>query len=385
MTDIQPLKITLPPLQITLNDRQQVSLQWLPQSPVTESPQHPQPPEIPEPPPLPDGWKKWIAANKFLHKSDDALIECMVKNGIDVKLAVEEVTNLANQPYFQAAQEVLQKLEKLESILQIQNQLSALGSNYNSIPRIPFLSKDEFLDQYYSQNKPVILTGIMKNWEAMERWTPDYLKENYGNVSIQVQGNRDSDPNYEINLEQHRKTMLFGDYIDWVVRAGETNDYYMVANNNTLNREEMQGLFEDMEVFPEYLDPAQTVGKTFFWFGSAGTVTPLHHDTINIFLAQVSGRKLIKMISPEQTPFIYNNIGVFSPIDPANPDYNRYPLYRNVRSIDVILHPGEVIFLPVGWWHYVKGLEMSISVSFINFKFPNDYDWKNPSGVKSYQ
>lgn len=65
MTDIQPLKITLPPLQITLNDRQQVSLQWLPQSPVTESPQHPQPPEIPEPPPLPDGWKNGLQLISF--------------------------------------------------------------------------------------------------------------------------------------------------------------------------------------------------------------------------------------------------------------------------------------------------------------------------------
>lgn len=379
MTDIQPLKITLPPLQITLSDGQQVSLQWLPQSPLSESLQPAHPPELTPPSQLPDGWKKWVAANKFLNQSDDVLIECMVKNGIDVKLAVEEVTNLANQPYFQAAQEVLQKLEKLESILKIKNQLAALGSNYHSIPRVPFLSKDEFLDQYYSQNKPVILTDIMKNWQAMERWTPEYLKANYGNVGIQVQGNRNSDPNYEINLEQHRKTMLFEDYIDWVVRAGETNDYYMVANNHTLNREEMQGLFDDMEVFPEYLDPTHKTGRTFFWFGSSGTVTPLHHDPVNIFLAQVSGRKLIKMISPEQTPFLYNNIGVFSPIDPGNPDYNRYPLYRNVRSIDVILHPGEVIFLPVGWWHYVKALEMSISVSFINFIFPNNYDWKNPS------
>lgn len=379
MTDIQPLKITLPPLQITLNDGQKVSLQWLPQPPIHEPQQPSQPTEIVHPPQLPDGWKKWVAANKLINQSDEALIECMVKNGIDVKLAIEEVTGITNQPYFQAGQEILQKLEKLESLLQIQNQLAALSSHSNTIPRIPFLSKDEFLDQYYSQNKPVILTGLMNNWAALQRWTPEYLKEKYGNVSIQVQGNRNADPNYEINLEQHRKTMLFQDYIDWVVHAGETNDYYMVANNHTLNREEMQGLFEDMEIFPEYLNPDIKAGRTFFWFGSAGTVTPLHHDPINIFLAQVSGRKLIKMIPPQQTPFLYNTIGVFSPIDPANPDYSRYPLYRNVRSIDVILHPGEVIFLPVGWWHYVKALEISISVSFINFIFPNDYDWKNPS------
>jgi ribosomal protein L16 Arg81 hydroxylase len=42
------------------------------------------------------------------------------------------------------------------------------------------------------------------------------------------------------------------------------------------------------------------------------------------------------------------------------------------------LEPGEAIFIPVGWWHHVKSLEVSISVSFTNFVFPNYYEWKYP-------
>ncbi|MGL5509483.1 MAG: cupin-like domain-containing protein, partial [Microcoleaceae cyanobacterium] len=34
--------------------------------------------------------------------------------------------------------------------------------------------------------------------------------------------------------------------------------------------------------------------------------------------------------------------------------------------------------IPVGWWHYVESLEVSISVSFTNFIFPNHYEWKFP-------
>lgn len=370
MTNLQPIKITLPPLQIVLNDEQQVSLQWLSSTPLNPEPPLPQ---------LEDGWKKWLAVHKLMNHSDEALIQCMVNNGIDENLAIHEVKTVMNQPYVQAGEQFVQLLQKLESILQIQHQLASLCSQNQIIPRVPFLSQQEFLDQYYSQNKPVILTNVMQNWKALQRWTPDYFKENYGHVTVEVQTNRDADPNYEINVDQHRKTMLFQDYIDKILQQGDSNDDYMVANNRTFSRPEMKDLLNDIEIFPEYLNPDTKEGQIFFWFGGGGTVTPLHHDPVNIFLAQVSGRKLIKMISPQQTPFLYNEVGVFSKVDLENPDYHRYPLFRKVRSLDVILHPGEVIFLPVGWWHYVKSLDLSISVSFINFVFPNAYDWKNPT------
>jgi hypothetical protein len=57
MTDSKPLRITLPPLQITLEDEQQVSLQWLAQQ--LNLPPQPQPQ-------VSDSWKTWVAINKSL-------------------------------------------------------------------------------------------------------------------------------------------------------------------------------------------------------------------------------------------------------------------------------------------------------------------------------
>ena len=34
---------------------------------------------------------------------------------------------------------------------------------------------------------------------------------------------------------------------------------------------------------------------------------------------------------------------------------------------------GDLLFLPVGWWHYVKGLSISMTVTFANFVFANDF------------
>jgi len=371
MPDSKPVTITLPPLKITLTDEQQVNLEWLTQnlSQLLTSETKKE---------VPDNVKRWIALNKLLNQADDVMIQTLVKTGVEANLATEEVRAIATNPYFQVCRNFVQLLNKLESQLQIQSQLATLSSKSGTIERKSNLSRQEFLDNYYATNTPVILTNAMSNWQAMRLWTPNYLKHKYGRATVEIQANRQSDPEYEINLEKHKQTVLFGKYVDMVASAGESNDYYMVANNQNLERPEFKSLFDDIEMFPEYLNPAETSGRVFFWFGPAGTVTPLHHDPVNLILAQVSGRKRVRMISPEQTPLMYNHVGVFSKVDGENPDLEKYPLYKNVKIVEFILEPGEAIFIPVGWWHHVKSLEVSISVSFTNFVFPNHYEWKYP-------
>jgi len=153
MNESKPLKITLPPLQITLQDEQQVSLQWLPQNLAAQNP--------PSSGSLSDSWKTWIAVNQLLKQSDNSILQSMVENGIDVKLALEEISQATNHPYVKAGEQFVQQLQKLESILKIQNQLASLSTQAHKVPRIHRLSRQEFLEFYYVKNTPVILTGIM--------------------------------------------------------------------------------------------------------------------------------------------------------------------------------------------------------------------------------
>jgi ribosomal protein L16 Arg81 hydroxylase len=126
------------------------------------------------------------------------------------------------------------------------------------------------------------------------------------------------------------------------------------------------------------LEPEASREHAFFWFGPGGTETPLHHDTMNILFAQVVGRKRLLLIPPEQSEFVYNRIGVYGDVDPETPDLERYPLYQRVTPISVEVAPGEMLFLPVGWWHHVRSLEPSITLTFTNFAFPNRYEWVLP-------
>lgn len=50
-------------------------------------------------------------------------------------------------------------------------------------------------------------------------------------------------------------------------------------------------------------------------------------------------------------------------IDAECPDYDAYPLYRRAHPIEVIVEPGEPLYLPPGTLHYVRSLDCAPSFS----------------------
>ena len=104
--------------------------------------------------------------------------------------------------------------------------------------------------------------------------------------------------------------------------------------------------------------------------GPKGTVTQLHHDATPVMMGQIYGRKHVKLVSPLNLSSMYNDGDWISPVDPENVDYSRFPKMREVDILDVTLMPGELLFIPLSWWHWVKSLDVSISLSFDSFVIP---------------
>jgi hypothetical protein len=111
------------------------------------------------------------------------------------------------------------------------------------IERRERLSRDEFFEQYYFQNRPVIITGAFDFWPARTQWTFDYLRARCGNAEVEVQFGRESDADYEVNQPKLKRMMRFVEYVDLVERSGSTNDFYMTANNTSHNREALAALW----------------------------------------------------------------------------------------------------------------------------------------------
>ena len=273
------------------------------------------------------------------------------------------------------------KILKRDWVLECYRRLARQSSLHGKVPRVPKLARQQFMDEYYSLNRPVLMTGAFDDWPALTRWTLPELKRRFGDRVVSVQGNREADAGYERNSAQHRRDMKFGDYVDLVEGRGETNDVYITANNSDTNKEALKELWDDIVPLREYLRDDDPANRGFFWFGPKGTVTPLHHDLTNNFMAQVRGRKRVSLVAPYDLPLLYNDRHCFSQVDVERIDEGRFPAFRGATVTQVEIGPGDLLFLPVGWWHHVRGLEVSITMTFTNFVFDNDFY----SSYRTYQ
>jgi hypothetical protein len=53
-------------------------------------------------------------------------------------------------------------------------------------------------------------------------------------------------------------------------------------------------------------------------------------------------------------------------------DGRRCPRLVGAGLAEIVLEPGEIIFMPATWRHQVRSLEFSVTLTYTNFRWPND-------------
>jgi hypothetical protein len=233
-----------------------------------------------------------------------------------------------------------------EAIKQAARALPAIAE----VPRLGVLSAAAFRARA-AQGLPFLTTGLVKRW-PLSALPPEILRERYSHVPVRA---RVGDYiNTAFAADRAMQDMSMGEYLDLVDSGVHALPPYL----GNLELRELNSLCH----WPTYFDK---MGPPRFWVGPAGTVTPLHCDYDDNIFAQIWGTKRIFLSPPHHDEFLYpreaNAILFGSPFDPEAPDFDKFPLARQATMIEVIVNPGDMLYVPAGWYHQVRALTFSLS------------------------
>lgn len=283
------------------------------------------------------------------------------------------------------------------------------------------LSAAQFLQQFILKNKPAILTNMQTHWgRSTELKTPSReifstagLVGSFGNntvtVSVSQHGRFDGPESGELwGLASDvdvlvRPPTTSMQMVDFLALQGAADPsvphatYYLeyLALHQYLGSD-----FMELIPLPESIQrlvrstrqkshPPSSASSPLLvplvsnlWIGGSPTISPLHYDDYENFLAQIRGYKELVLFPPEDLEYLYyvgrpkgmlkfdypatfeREAGsldkrgfVFgSSVNVDAPDYDKHPLYAKAHPMRVILHPGDTLYLPSYWHHEVQSI-----------------------------
>ena len=291
-----------------------------------------------------------------------------------------------------------------------------------SVPRRRWDDPD--VDDFLRRGEPLVIEGCPLVASLVGRWSFDYLAENFGDydkLAVHFA------PREETRFSRHYgtglgkggcTTMSFAHFVAtckaehldatrpsnlryylqspvvWNDYKGERGPHGLPIESDDDGRPLAKAPFSDRIQSDvagldwHWLRQKQVVGscRPFdtcqLWAGHGGGSTPLHFDASSNFLCQVTGRKQVLLFSPAQTWCVYpypigHPMDNFAMIDCEAPDCNQFPGLNRARALEAILNPGQTLWLPRFYWHYVHQLDAPSENISLNF-------WVGQKGTKEF-
>jgi [protein]-arginine 3-hydroxylase / protease len=232
------------------------------------------------------------------------------------------------------------------------------------IPRARVSSLREFRRDYERPRRPVVLEGALEDRPALRKWSLEHLAA-YGDLPVRVRvskrGARQLFDGDTLAASDFR-TVSLREAIARIADPSAAELWYV--QHGDLPRSPT--LAADIGSMP-YL-PARLRDRSLLWVCGPGTVNPMHWDTNHVLLAQVTGEKRFVLFPPEDSSklasFVDRTLWRTTALDLGAIDRARFPEVHRARAWECSIGPGDVLFIPYRWWHYMESPGVSISVSW---------------------
>lgn len=238
-----------------------------------------------------------------------------------------------------------------------------MGIHLTEIERVKTISKDDFYRNYVLKQKPVVVEQLTSDWPAFDKWKLEYIKEIAGDKTVPLYDDRPV--THKDGFNEAHATMKMSDYIDLLLK--EPTNYRIFLYNLM---KEVPQLKEDFKWPKIGLRLVKQLPMLFF--GGESSKVFMHYDIdySNILHFHFHGRKRCVLFAPDQTPYLYKVPHALisrEDIDFDNPDFDKWPALKQAKGLVCDLNHGEMLYMPEGYWHYMKYVTPGFSMSLRAF------------------
>jgi len=234
------------------------------------------------------------------------------------------------------------------------------------VEKVSHISPEKFKRDYYDLMRPIVMTGLVKEWPAYNKWTWDYFKQVVGDVEVGVYNNIKSDAYTPVNKADDY--MKFGKYLD-MLQVGPVELRIFLFNIFSHAPE----IVHDF-TWPEHLMKGFVKKFPMLFVGGAGSITHMHFDIdlSHILHTQFLGRKRVLLFPYEEQHKLYRkpyevmsfaNFEKYFDPQQSKLEIDKFPATQKARGYEVILEHGDTLFMPAGYWHHMEYLDNGFAMS----------------------
>lgn len=231
------------------------------------------------------------------------------------------------------------------------------------IERVKTISKEDFFTNFVKKQKPVVVEQLTSDWPAYKKWNLEYIKEIAGDKIVPLYDDRPV--SYKDGFNEAHANMKMADYID-LLNSKPTNFRIFLYNL----MKEVPLLKKDFHWPDIGLRLVKQLPMLFFGGENSRVFMHFDIDYSNILHFHFHGQKRCVLFAPDQTPYLYKvpfSLISREDIDFDNPDFNKFPALKQAKGFVTELKHGEMLYMPEGYWHYMKYLTPGFSMSLRAF------------------
>lgn len=231
------------------------------------------------------------------------------------------------------------------------------------IERVKTISKEEFYNNYVKKQKPLVIEQLTQDWPAYSKWKLLYIKEIAGDKTVPLYDDRPV--SYKDGFNEAHAKMKMADYIDLLLE--EPTNYRIFLYNLM---KEVPALSNDFRWPNIGLHLVKQLPMLFF--GGENSRVFMHYDIdySNILHFHFHGKKRCVLFAPSETPYLYKVPHALISREDINfddPDFEKWPALKKAKGLVAELNHGEMLYMPEGYWHYMKYVTPGFSMSLRAF------------------